>query len=217
MGYSLLDIDASNAGNLYGTGAFEDTATFGDTTLTSEGLTDGFVVNFALDEDHSNPITTTDVNGSTIEAMDLTGYTTDTVTIDYTISREADFNNQVYFYRIDDITGTIDGVAVDEDGYLEAALNNLVSPAFSTSDNNTETTSVEFDAGSLVVPLIIADGNLEQALSGEAEVYLSHLGSNTDNFDHVKLLENNTFVFEDLANGGDQDFNDIMIEINSIG
>ncbi|MEM7553729.1 MAG: SBBP repeat-containing protein [Cyanobacteria bacterium P01_A01_bin.84] len=216
LDYSLLDIAASNAGNLYGVGSFEDTATFGDTTLTSEGLIDGFVVNFALDEDHSSPIMTTDVNETTIEAIDLTGYTTDTVTMDYTISREADFNNQVYFYRIDDITGTIDGVAVDEDGYLEAALNNLVSPVFSTSDNNTETGSVEFDVGSLVVPLIIADGNVEQALSGEAEVYLSYLGSNSDNFDHIKLLDDKTFGFEDLPSGGDQDFNDIVIEFNNI-
>ena len=217
LDYTLLDIAASNTGNVYGTGAFEESATFGDTTLTSKGLTDGFVVNFASDEDHSaSTIIAEDINGTTIEAIDLTGSTTDTVTVDYTISREADFDNEVYFYKIDDITGTIGGVAVGEEGYLEAALNNLVSSAFSTSDDNTETGSIEFDAGSLVVPLIIADGNLDEALSGEAEVYLSHLGSNSDNFDHIKLLDSNTFAFEDLPNGGDRDFNDIIIEINSI-
>ncbi|MEO0970585.1 MAG: DUF4114 domain-containing protein [Cyanobacteria bacterium J06639_18] len=163
------------------------------------------------------PVFTENVDGTTIEGIDLTGFTT-TVTVDYTISREADFDNQVYFYAVDDITGSVGGIAVGEEGYLEATLSNLVSSVFSTSDDNTETGSIEFDAGSLVVPLIIADGNVDEALSGEAEVYFSYLGANSDNgsFDHIKLLDDNTFGFEDLPNGGDQDFNDIIIEINSI-
>ena len=171
-----------------------------------------------IKEEEQNLIIATDVNGTTVEAIDLTGFTTDKVTVDYTISREADYENQVYFYAVDDITGTVGGVAVGEDGYMEAALNSLVSPVFSTSDDNTETGSLEFDAGSIVVPVIIADGTLNEALSGEAEVYFPYLGANTDdgNFDHIKLLDDKTFGFEDLPNGGDQDFNDIIIEINSI-
>ncbi|NJO58573.1 MAG: DUF4114 domain-containing protein [Richelia sp. RM2_1_2] len=227
LGYSLLDIAASNAGNVYGTGAFENTATFGDTTLTSQGLIDGFVVNLAFNETpvandepnvNPNPIFTENVNGTTVEAIDLTGFATDKVTVDYTISREADFNNQIYFYKVDDITGTVGGVAVGESGYLQAALNNLISPVFSTQDDKTESGSVEIEAGSIVVPLIIADGDLTQALNGTAEVYFSYLGANTnnDNFDHIKLLDSNTFGFEDLPNGGDKDFNDIVIKIDSI-
>lgn len=220
LDYSLLDIAAGNEGNVYGTGGFEDTVTIGDTTLTSQGLLDSFVVNLDFEEIdvNPNPIITTDIDGTTIEAIDLTGFATEQVTVDYTISREADFDNQVYFYAVDDITGTVGGVAVGEDGYMEAALNSLVSPVFSTSDDNTETGSLEFDAGSIVVPVIIADGTLTEALSGEAEVYFSYLGANTDNgnFDHIKLLDDNTFGFEDLPNGGDKDFNDITIEINSI-
>jgi len=164
------------------------------------------------------PVITADVDGTTIEGIDLTTFATEQVTVDFTISREADFENQVYFYAVDDITGTVGGVAVGEDGYMEAALNSLVSPVFSTSDDNTETGSLEFEAGSIVVPVIIADGTLTEALSGEAEVYFPYLGANTDNgsFDHIKLLDDKTFGFEDLPNGGDQDFNDIVIEINSI-
>ncbi len=162
------------------------------------------------------PIITADVDGTTIEGIDLTTFATDKVTVDYTISREADFDNQVYFYAVDDITGTVDGVAVGEDNYIETALSNLVSPVFSTSDDNTETGSLEFDAGSIILPVIIADGTLNEALSGDAEVYLPFSGANSDNFDHIKLLDNNIFGFEDLPNGGDRDFNDIQITINSI-
>ncbi|MEA5597414.1 Ig-like domain-containing protein [Rivularia sp. UHCC 0363] len=156
------------------------------------------------------------VNGTTIESIDLRNFASQ-VTVDFKISREADFDNQVYFYAVDDITGTVDGLAPDADGYLKAALDNLVSPAFSTSDDNTETGTVQFDAGSIVVPVIIADGTLSEALSGVAEVYFPYLGANSDNgnFDHIKLLDNNTFGFEDLPNGGDRDFNDIVIQLDN--
>ncbi|MBV6624815.1 MAG: CHRD domain-containing protein [Rivularia sp. (in: Bacteria)] len=162
-------------------------------------------------------INTAEVDGTTVESIDLTAFTGQ-ATINYTISREADFDNEVYFYEVDSVNGTVDGIAVGEEGYMEAALANIISPVFSTSDDNTETASAEFDAGSVVVPLIIADGTLAEALSGEADIYFPYLGANTDDggFDHIKLLDDNTFGFEDLPNGGDEDFNDIKITINSI-
>ncbi|WP_267901204.1 DUF4114 domain-containing protein [Dulcicalothrix desertica] len=39
-------------------------------------------------------------------------------------------------------------------------------------------------------------------------------GANTDKVDHIRLLGNNTFGFEDLANGGDKDYNDIIVKAN---
>ena len=99
---------------------------------------------------------------------------------------------------------------------IETALRILVSPVLSTGNNNTETGSVEFDAGSIILPVIIADGTLNEALSGDAEVYLPFSGANSDNFDHIKLLDNKTFGFEDFPNGDDQEFNDIIIKIESI-
>ncbi len=161
--------------------------------------------------------TTTLADGTIVESIDLTGFSGQ-ATVNYTISREADFDNEVYFYKVDDINGSVNGVAVGENGYLQAALSRLASPEFSTSDDNTETGSVQFEAGSIVVPVIIADGNLSEALSGAAEVYFPYLGANTDNgtFDHIKFLDDSTFGFEDLPNGGDADFNDIIIKIESI-
>ena len=65
--------------------------------------------------------------------------------------------------------------------------------------------------------IIIADGTLAQALSGETEVYFPYLGANSDGFDHIRFNDaTKTFEFEDLANGGDQDFNDITITINRV-
>ncbi|MEM9928159.1 MAG: DUF4114 domain-containing protein, partial [Cyanobacteria bacterium P01_D01_bin.50] len=177
-----------------------------------------FRADTVLDAVPENPIFTSEVGGTTVEAINLTSFDAQpTVSVDFTITREADFNNEVYFYAVDDITGTVNGVEVGDANYAEEALKQLVSRKFSTTDGNTESGTVEFNAGSIVVPVIIADGTFAEALSGAAEVYFPYLGANSDGFDHIRFNDaTNTFEFEDLANGGDQDFNDIRIEISSI-
>jgi DNA-binding beta-propeller fold protein YncE len=170
-----------------------------------------------------NEIFTTDVDGTTVELIDLRGFDSQ-VTVDFTISREADFDNEVYFYAVDDINGTVGGVKVGDEGYMAAALNSIVNvdnQAFKTFDDaNNEKGELKLDVGSIVVPVIIADGTLAEALSGEAEVYFPYLGANGDdsNFDHIRFnATNNSFEFEDLpGNDNDGDFNDIVIKINSI-
>ncbi|MEO0936265.1 MAG: DUF4114 domain-containing protein, partial [Cyanobacteria bacterium J06641_2] len=106
---------------------------------------------------------------------------------------------------------------VGDANYAEEALKRLVSPEFSTTDGNTESGTAQVNAGSVIVPIIISNGTFAEALSGQAEVYFPYLGANSDGFDHIRFNDStNTFEFEDLANGGDQDFNDITIQIKSI-
>ena len=173
---------------------------------------------FGVEPEAVSLITTEEVGGTTVEAIDLTGFDSQpTVMVDYTITREAAFDNEVYFYAVDDINGGVNGVNVGDANYAEEALKRLVSPEFSTADGNTETKTLEFNAGSIVVPVIIADGTFAEALSGAAEVYFPYLGANSDGFDHIRFNDTTkTFEFEDLANGGDQDFNDITITINRV-
>ena len=155
---------------------------------------------------------------NTTEIIDLRSFGNREITAEYTISREADFDNQVYFYAVNDIDGNIDNLAPGANGYLQAALENIVQQqAFETSDDNTESGTIQMEAGSIIAPMIIVDGTLEEAQSGEATVYLPYSGSNgSDSFDRIKMLNNNTFGFEDLPNGGDEDFNDIVIAFNNL-
>jgi Domain of unknown function (DUF4114) len=44
--------------------------------------------------------------------------------------------------------------------------------------------------------------------------YFNYLGANPDKLDHFRLLGNNTFGVEDLYNGGDRDFNDVVVTMN---
>ena len=44
--------------------------------------------------------------------------------------------------------------------------------------------------------------------------YFPYLGANPDAVDHVRLLGDNVFGFEDLLGGGDADFNDVVLQVN---
>ncbi|MGB6298916.1 MAG: phytase, partial [Rivularia sp. (in: cyanobacteria)] len=79
----------------------------------------------------TNFINTTnkDANGNEIELIDLTAFANQTVTASFEINREADYNNNVYFYKVDNTNGEIGSLAPDASGYLQAALNNVVNPS----------------------------------------------------------------------------------------
>ncbi len=104
--------------------------------------------------------------------------------------------------------------------YLQAALNNIISPEFSIGDDESESGVVNLEAGSIIGAMIIANGSLEELqdtdTSNDPMVYFSFPGATGgDGFDHIKLVGNNKFGFEDLPNGGDMDFDDIEIEFTN--
>jgi hypothetical protein len=72
-----------------------------------------------------------------------------------------------------------------------------------------------FGPNSLFAPFIIVDGKPDAILNGNGnkKVYFSFLGANSDKVDHIRLLGNNTFGFEDLPNSGDKDYNDVIVQV----
>jgi hypothetical protein len=54
---------------------------------------------------------------------------------------------------------------------------------------------------------------LDSNLSNDPATYFSYLGANSDGIDHVRLLGNNTFGFEDLKGGGDFDYQDFIVKV----
>ncbi|MEO1376118.1 MAG: phytase, partial [Cyanobacteria bacterium J06635_10] len=202
------------------TGAFTDAAgNVFDGTIAADGS-----FNFTTVDAVPEPITpidtsNNDANGNEIELIDLAAYAGITVTASFEINREADFDNNVYFYTVDNANGEIGGIAPDASGYLQAALNNIINPTngLTTADEQTTTGTLEIAGGDILGIAIVANGTLADAnnnLDSVEGVYFSYIGANTDDgsFDHIKF-EDNTFRFEDLANGGDQDFNDMEIKM----
>lgn len=139
----------------------------------------------------------------------------------FTVTREANYTNEVYFYRIDDENGTIDGLAPGQTGYAEAAIRNRVeNPGLQVSNEGMNVQSGSFAGGFLYAPVIVVNGTVNDFLNlnpnnfvgSEVQAYFVFGDANSDRADHIRLLGNNTFGFEDLPNLGDLDYNDIVIE-----
>ena len=174
-----------------------------------------------------NPIDTSnkDADENEIELIDLRAYANQAVTATVTIEREAQYDNNVYLYEIDNAEGGIivgnETISTDSANYLQAALNAVVTSTEMSAPEDTDgeaiTKNISVAGGSLFGIAIVADGTLAQAqnnIDTVEGVYFSYMGANTDsgNFDHI-IFEDNTFKFEDLVDGCDQDFYDITLKI----
>jgi hypothetical protein len=143
------------------------------------------------------------------------------VKADFSIHREAAYNNFVGFYQVENENGdikTANGtiVSVGSASYTKLAVENRIAGIdLNTADNSTQIyTNKFFNPGGIFAPFIIIN-NSPTAVTGSSndpDVYFSYLGANKDGVDHIRLLGNNTFGFEDIRGGGDFDYNDIIIK-----
>ncbi|MBE8965667.1 putative Ig domain-containing protein [Nostocales cyanobacterium LEGE 12452] len=157
------------------------------------------------------------------ELIDLRSVT-QSVTAEFAVNREAAYNNFVGFYQVADQNGGIDtngdgtaDILVGQAGYAEAAVRGRVAGIdLVVGNQGTANYTGTFEPNSLFAPFIIVDGKPDAILNGNANknVYFTFLGANSDKVDHIRLLGNNTFGFEDLANGGDKDYNDVIVQVN---
>ncbi|MEQ9236746.1 DUF4114 domain-containing protein [Coleofasciculus sp. E2-BRE-01] len=144
------------------------------------------------------------------ELIDLTG-ATNPVSADFVVNREADYDNSFGFYVVDDITGRIDNLAPGDPGYAGAAISQRL---------NIEANTLPGDV--IIAPFIIADGTPEEFLAENPDnqpgtdllAYFTYSSANPDRVDHVRLLGDNTFAFEDIFGGGDFDYDDLVVQVN---
>ncbi len=123
----------------------------------------------------------------------------------------------VSFYRVDDLTGSIDGIQVGQAGYAQAAQGR----AYQVSGGGTsiggpgygnfgQSTLLDVDAGDLIAMKLVnqttnntywafAQGN--EMVSGQSVGHLWNYGLNT-------------WGWEDMRNGGDRDFNDLIVQFD---
>ncbi|NET86194.1 MAG: tandem-95 repeat protein [Moorea sp. SIO1F2] len=153
---------------------------------------------------------TTQIQGQRelLDLRDVTG----TVTGSLVVNSEAEFNNTVGWYRIDDESGTVNGISVGNAGYAQAALSNRVDLSAGVS------------GGVILAPFLISDGTVAEFLAdnpsnadqedSDLNAFFAFVGANPDGVDHLRLLGDNTFGFEDLFGGGDQDYNDVVAQVN---
>jgi hypothetical protein len=156
-----------------------------------------------------------------IDTREITGQ----VSINVSVYREAAFNNLVGFYSIDDLTGGIGALNpsnpnLDRQAYVQAALARRVTglPLLGANNQANATFAGSLTGNNLYAPFIIVNGTLEQLLDSNGnnnpQIYFPFLGANSDGKDHIRLLGNNIFGFEDLPGGGDNDYNDMIVKIS---
>jgi hypothetical protein len=141
------------------------------------------------------------------------------------LNREAAFDNFAGLYKVVDAKGGIDldgNGTVDfrpgDPSYAKAAIQQrLTSLDLIVANQATATITGQLEGWSIYVPFLIANGRPEALLDGnpnnDPAVYFPFLGANADGVDHVRLLGDNTFGFEDLPGGGDGDFNDLVLQV----
>jgi uncharacterized protein YkwD len=127
-----------------------------------------------------------------------------TMAATFTIQSEAAYRNQVGFYTVDDaLTGRVGTLLPGDAGYAQAAIGRAVTSLNSIS-GTVVTNNQNLTGGTILAPYIIANG---------VETYFAYIGANSDKVDHIKLLGDNRFGFEDLAGGGDRDYNDVVLNV----
>jgi hypothetical protein len=141
------------------------------------------------------------------------------------LNREAAFDNFAGLYKVVDAKGGIDldgngtvDLGPGDPGYAKAAIQQrLTSLDLIVANQATATITGQLEGGSIYAPFLIANGRPEALLDGnpnnDPAVYFPFLGANADGVDHVRLLGDNTFGFEDLPGGGDGDFNDLVLQV----
>jgi uncharacterized delta-60 repeat protein len=163
-----------------------------------------------------------------LDVIDLTGVS-GPVTASFTLNRSASYNNFGGIYITDqsgDVLNSSGGiVAYNPDTgkstfaqYDQAAVSNMVQGMNMVVGNNQVVTiNSTLTGGEIYAPFLIQNDTNTADVNGSSSapsVWFPFIGANSDNFDHVRLLGDNVFGFEDLTAGGDKDFNDLIMHVN---
>jgi autotransporter-associated beta strand protein len=152
------------------------------------------------------------------ELLDLSSFTGQNVQVNFTIKREAAYNDTVGFYKIEDAEGTVVSITgaklkPGEAGYQAAVVQNRIT-GIDLEVANGQTVSIDkvLQGGAIYAPFLIANANASNLNGNFSNVYTPYTLGNSDTTDHMRLLGDNTFGFEDLVGGGDKDFNDVVLK-----
>jgi uncharacterized protein YkwD len=127
-----------------------------------------------------------------------------TIAATFTVQSDAAYKNRVGFYTVDDaLTGRVGSLLPGDVGYAQAAIGRAVTSLNSIS-GTVVANNQNLTGGNILAPYMIANG---------VETYFAYIGANSDKVDHIKLLGDNSFGFEDLVGGGDRDYNDVVLNV----
>jgi Domain of unknown function (DUF4114) len=135
----------------------------------------------------------------------------------FSVNSEAANDNFVGFYRVDNTNGLIGNLLPDDRGYAAAAIKRSV---ISFDRKGIDSVHLSGEQLGLLAPYIIDTGTPEQFLKKNPNnqsdkgplAYFNYLGANPDRADHIRLLADNAFGFEDSLVRLNFDFNDMVVQ-----
>jgi Domain of unknown function (DUF4114)/Cysteine-rich secretory protein family len=151
-----------------------------------------------------------------------------TIAIKFTnITSDASYHNYAGFYQVENEQGTVidpsnsKSYQPGDSGYLAAALRrSQVASQGVELDKNGLAGSTNLQGGHIYAPFLVANGRVNDILSrpdpnGANNVYFNYQAANADKTEHIRMLGANKFGFEDLAGGGDRDYNDLTFQVTT--
>lgn len=165
---------------------------------------------------------------SGLPILDLSVLSSDQkLVVDVQMSREADFESEVGFYIIQNTDGAVydpdtgTNILPGDPRYAEMALNaaNQFAPlqALSAEDDSFDSRLENIYGGQLLAPVVrVLQPSPYGGYNAPPEIvtYFAYAKANDDGFAHFKELAPNRFGMEDMQYGGDQDFNDLIMDFS---
>ena len=130
-------------------------------------------------------------------------------TLSYSYRRDAAYTNQLFFYVVDDVTGTVGALRPGDPGYLDAALSQRINandPIVNAVDRSTLEGSLQLDGGRIYMPLVVTE---------DGRTILPNARSSF-NYSHFSVEGMKAFAFEDLFQGGDHDHDDGLFSVTGL-
>jgi hypothetical protein len=137
--------------------------------------------------------------------------------------REAGYNNELGVHRVDDLAGTVDGIAPGAAGYAQAALAaGRGQVVFASGATAGAAATLNLEGGGLYGFYLVQNATTSRLLATNPDnvigrgplAFFSLAQANPDGFDHMRAIARPDgavdLAWEDLTGGGDQDFNDVV-------
>ena len=192
--------------------------------------------NDLVDDNDSTTVSLTHPNDNNIFAIG--GNSTDALTLEFSLQTDTDaaFVNEVGVFVVDDVNGGIDtdgdgtiDLNPGDEGYAEAALasGQVIFTALpgGLGNNQVSSTIRSFSGDSFLSFYLVQDSSTDTYIQNSADgttppsVFFSSVLSNGDGINHLDVTTQgeNDFVigFEDVFNGGDNDFNDVQLTVQT--
>jgi cyclophilin family peptidyl-prolyl cis-trans isomerase len=143
------------------------------------------------------------------------------------LRREAVLNNEIGFYRVEDEAGRVGGLLPGQAGYAQAALSSA-QVVFRSGQGAGAANALTFTAGDRLAFYLVPNNNRAAVLNSNPQnvgggpiAFFSVDGANPDGVEHVQSAAQTDgglrLAFEDMAGGGDFDFNDAVLSVGGSG